>query len=275
MRHNHARPFAAAAVVAVLALGACSSNDDPDPSPSPSAGEGGTTNTIDVVCAEPIGSVTIDVAENEDDWEPGYVVGTDQVLEPVAFGDIVFTNTATGETFTDPAKTKPGASTEGAVECTFTDTVPADDELPQGGTVTGAVTVVEHDVNDWTYTPSAPEQQTVALVCPEPIGAIDVQTDPDDLWAPGYAQTGQVFEPVAFGEMTFTDAATGETQTQAAQTKPGADTAGAVDCTFTLAIPANPDAPQGGTATGTVTVVEHGGDWTYTPVPEPSEPQAP
>jgi hypothetical protein len=146
---------AAVSVVAVFALAACSDDDEdnndatPTPTvtesvtadPTPTAGEQG--EPFDLVCPPPIGTVKITTDES-DQWAPGIVVGTGKEYYPVAFGPITFTDTATGEVYTEPATTLTGADTTGAVECTFSQTVDDVDEggNPVHGLVAGTVSVV-------------------------------------------------------------------------------------------------------------------------------------
>lgn len=129
-------------VLAPFTLAACSDDDDnpqEQASDIASASASAEENTIDLVCPPPIGNVTV-TTNPDDDWSPGYIVGSDQVLYPVAFGEITFTDAGTRQTHVDSPIAKEGADTTGAVNCSFTDEV---DEEGAHGTVTGTVTVVQ------------------------------------------------------------------------------------------------------------------------------------
>jgi len=142
------KSFAVAlSAVAVLTFVGCSNDDDnnnnSDSTPTvtetetESSSPEPSTETIALVCPPPVGNVDIRTDAN-DQWAPGYVVGSDTILDPVAFGPITFTDTDTGEKHTEPAVTKTGASTEGAIECTFN--FPVEDEVDETGeTVNGTV----------------------------------------------------------------------------------------------------------------------------------------
>ena len=138
--------FAVALIIPCVLIGASACSDDDDESidsiatespdvesPSPD------TNVISLVCPDPIGAVLVETDET-DQWSPGHVVGSDLVLEPVAFGAITYTDAANGQTQTSSPETKPGADTTGAVECSFTDEVAEDGER---GVVSGTVQVVQ------------------------------------------------------------------------------------------------------------------------------------
>lgn len=153
-----AKPLAAAfAVTALLGLSACS-DDDPEPTPTPTpTASASPSHTADprglpvhLVCPEPIGTVDALTSDAEDDpWAPAYIVGTEEVLWPVAFGEITFED-STGATGTEPAKTKPNEDGAGSVTCDFTVDITGEDDQgnPITGTATGTVAVVQ-------YTPPA------------------------------------------------------------------------------------------------------------------------
>ena len=111
--------------------------DDVDANPTPSASDVLEENEIALNCPEPIGNVTV-TTDPENQWAPGKVVDSNIVLHPVAFGEMTFTNTDSGEKFTEPAVTLTGADQTGAVTCTFTDTV-EDDVDENGDTVNGTI----------------------------------------------------------------------------------------------------------------------------------------
>ena len=118
-----------------------------------------------------------------------------------------------------------------------------DDDEP---TPTPTVTVTEH-----------PDVQRIDLVCPPPIGNVKVLTDINDQWAPAYVIGGDIpiLFPVAFGDITVTNTETGEaTVVDEATTKPGADQANAVECSFSFPqeVTEGPGAPYTGVVTGIV-----------------------
>lgn len=132
-----------------LGLSACSDDDDtsvtPTPTPTSSASPSAEPAEYDLTCPDPIGNVTVTVKDDSDDWSPAYVKDSDVILDPIAFGEITFTDEDTGEVeVVDQPQTKPDADTAGAVECTFTSEVTAE-ENPEGGagTINGSVTVVK------------------------------------------------------------------------------------------------------------------------------------
>jgi hypothetical protein len=81
-------------------------------------------------------------------FTPGRVVGTNQVLVPIAFGETVFTAPDGTVVFTEPARAKGNVQDRNprdTVECTFTDSFVLPE--PEGGlpagtviTITGSVT---------------------------------------------------------------------------------------------------------------------------------------
>ncbi len=147
-------PFVAVGALSLaLGVAACSDDDDSTPNPTPTATSSASPSvhlvTYDLTCPDPLGSVTVKVNDTDDEWSPAYVVGTKDILDPVAFGEVTFTPTDTGATqVVQPPSTKPGADTSKAVgPCSFTRDVPAA-ENPDGsgaGTINGTVTVVPRD----------------------------------------------------------------------------------------------------------------------------------
>ena len=152
------RPILVLGIAAALAipLTACSdNNNDTESTPTPTVttsvtpsplvtGKAGATQLIHLVCPSPVGTVDAYVNENdEDDWSPAYVANSETTLWPVAFGTITGTDPS-GATFTDPPRTKEGADTTGAIDCTFTGQFQGTDEAGNASTatVTGSVTAV-------------------------------------------------------------------------------------------------------------------------------------
>lgn len=134
---------AAIGAAAIMAFAGCSDDDD-DPTPTPSPTATTTADTFHVVCPDPIGEVDVTVA-GDTQWDPAYVVDSSVILEPVAFGEITWTDETTGETGTDPAVDKPGSTKEGAVECTFSgeEDFEAEDGTTHHSSVEGTVWVRE------------------------------------------------------------------------------------------------------------------------------------
>jgi hypothetical protein len=121
---------AAISVTAMFALAACSNDDDNDnnaaptvtatetASPAPTQTDPAAEDALfNLHCPAPIGDVQAKSAE--DQWAPAYVVGSDVILDPVAFGTVTYTDLTTGETNTEAPVTKTGADQTGAIECTF------------------------------------------------------------------------------------------------------------------------------------------------------------
>ena len=132
--------FAALSAAALLSLAACSDDDDNDskPTPTPTPTASAVDETFTISCPPPIGTVTATSGEGQ--WDPAYVVDSDVVLYPVAFGEVTFVEKGTGQVHTEAPITKTGANQVGAITCTFHGDFPAVGEDP-GGTLDGTVYV--------------------------------------------------------------------------------------------------------------------------------------
>lgn len=101
------------------------------------------------------------------------------------------------------------------------------------------------------------EENTIDLVCPDPIGTVQVTRDEGDDWSPAYVVGSDVvLDPVGYGQVTFTDSTTGQTTTQSPVTRADTDTAGAVECSYTDEVSEKNAAGEEvhGTVSGTVLV---------------------
>ena len=116
-------------LMTVLALPACDTNNDDDATPTPTvtvtatatatpSGRAAATDKVHLVCPDPVGEVDA-LTDGEDEWGSAYVVDSDVVLEPVAFANIEGT-ASDGSKFSDPDETKPGATKDGSIKCSFT-----------------------------------------------------------------------------------------------------------------------------------------------------------